>query len=183
MTGRRPTDPANPTNGSGPESHRRTEGMPSGVRDAAARWAAVLLTAGRTRLELALLELEEARLHVERLWIGAIVTLFLVFITCALLLTWLLLAVEAAQRSTWAGALALAFAGAAAVGAWRWWHTARRRRPWLADSLQALRDDEEALRPTRANPSHDHPLAAQTAQPAQPARTDQTAQEARAWTR
>lgn len=154
-----------PTHGSGSGSSRQAAGLPSSVREAAARWAGLLLTAGRTRLELALVELEEARLHLERLWIGAIVTLFLVFISCALLLTWLLLAVDAAQRSAWAGALALAFGTAAAGSVWRWWSLARRRRPWLADSLQALRDDEQALHP-RTSPCSDYP-----ASPVAPVRT------------
>jgi uncharacterized membrane protein YqjE len=101
-------------------------------------------------------EFEEARLHLERLWVGALVTLLLAFATGALLLTWLLLVVEPAHRPAWAGALALAFGLAAALSAWRWRALARTRRPWLLDSLQTLAEDEQALRGLQGAPPPGH---------------------------
>ena len=128
------------------DSGRPGTGPAPGLRAAGARWLATLVAIGRTRMALAALEFEEARRQLERLWIGAAVTLSLAAAAAALLVTWLLLRVEPPQRAALAGALALAFALAAAASAWRWHRLAQARRPWLADSLRLLAEDEAALR-------------------------------------
>ncbi|MFM7848504.1 MAG: phage holin family protein [Rubrivivax sp.] len=80
-----------------------------------------------TRLELLALEIEAERRRVANLWIGATVTLFLLFTGAVLGVVGVLLGVEPGQRAGVAGALALGFLAAGAVAAWRWRRLARAR--------------------------------------------------------
>jgi uncharacterized membrane protein YqjE len=104
------------------------------------------VAAGRTRIELAAVELEEARLHLARLWILAALTLSLLFTGLWLTLGWWLLVSDPADRVWIAGGLAIAFIAAGLATAWNWRREARAMRPWLASSLKELARDEVALR-------------------------------------
>jgi uncharacterized membrane protein YqjE len=119
---------------------------PVGVLEASRRLAAALVAAGRTRIELAAVELEEARLHLARLWIRAALTLCLLFTGAWLALGWWLLVSDPTDRIWITGSLALVFIAAGLMLAWDWRRQARSMRPWLASSLAELARDEEALR-------------------------------------
>lgn len=87
---------------------------------------------GRTRLELALLELEAERVRVARLFLRAAIGLFLLFLAVVMGVGWWLLRVTPEDRPGWAGALALVFAVAAGLVAWDARRLARRLGPWLS---------------------------------------------------
>ena len=123
---------------------------PPGLVEASRRLAAALVAAGRTRIELAAVELEEARLQLVRLWIRAALTLGLLFTGSLLALGWWLLVSDPADRVWIAGGLAVAFLLAGAAMAWDWRREARSVRPWLSSSLAELASDEAALRGARA---------------------------------
>lgn len=125
-----------------------------GILDASRRLAAALVAAGRTRIELAVVELEEARLQLVRLWIRAALTLYLLFTGLWLGLGWWLLVSEPSDRIWIAGGLALAFTTGGLALAWAWRREAKAMRPWLSSSLEELALDEAALR-GRSAPPHD----------------------------
>lgn len=87
---------------------------------------------GRTRLELALLELEAERVRLARLLLRAVAGLFLLFLAIVLALGWWLLQVASEDRAAWAGGLALVCGLAAGLVAWDGRRLARRRGPWLS---------------------------------------------------
>ncbi|MEI6028541.1 MAG: hypothetical protein WCT47_17815 [Betaproteobacteria bacterium] len=95
-----------------------------------------------TRLELLVLEIEQERLNVARLWIRATVTLFLLFAGTVLGVGGLLLWAEPSQRAAIATGLALGFLAAAAAAAWSWHRLAQTRRPLLS----GIRRDLQGLR-------------------------------------
>jgi uncharacterized membrane protein YqjE len=87
---------------------------------------------GRTRLELALLELEAERRRLARILVRLAVGLVLVVFALALVVVGWLLHLPAQDRAIWALALAGAFGVAALLGAWDGRRLARRRRPLLS---------------------------------------------------
>jgi uncharacterized membrane protein YqjE len=117
----------------------------AGLRGAAQLVLADVIEIGRTRLELATVELEEERLRLARLWIGATVTLFLLFVGVVLATAWLVMWCPPEQRLLALGLLALGSLGAAAASAWRWQHMAETRPPLLQATLAELRRDERGL--------------------------------------
>lgn len=100
---------------------------------------------GRTRVELALVELEEARVHLARLWICATVTIALFGIATLLGIGFVLLLVDATQRVWITAGLCAAFSLAAVVMGVLWARLIHRRRPWLAASLAEWAQDEAEL--------------------------------------
>jgi uncharacterized membrane protein YqjE len=118
-----------------------------GLRDAAQQVLADVIEIGRTRLELATVELEEERLRLARLWVGAAVTLFLLFAGLMLSAAWLVMLCPPEQRVLALGLLAAGFLAAAGFSAWRWRQLAVNRPPLLHATLAELRHDRDAVRP------------------------------------
>jgi len=116
-----------------------------GLRAATRQVLASLIETGRTRLELAVVEVEEERVRLARLWIGAVVTLFLLFVGLVLGAAWLVLWSPPEHRVAMLGGLSLLFLGGAALTAWRWRRLASQPSPLLRHTLSELRRDEEAL--------------------------------------
>ena len=87
---------------------------------------------GRTRLVLALLELEAERARLARVLLRAAVGLALLLFALALLVTGWLLHLPAGDRAGWALALALVFAAAGLFVTWDSRRLARRRHPLLS---------------------------------------------------
>ena len=146
------TDPAAGEAGVAGTSGAPVTGSPPGLVEASRRLAAALVAAGRTRIELAAVELEEARLQLVRLWIRAALTLGLLFTGSLMALGWWLLVSDPADRVWIAGGLAVAFLLAGGAMAWDWRREARSVRPWLSSSLAELALDEAALRGASARP-------------------------------
>lgn len=117
----------------------------AGLRGAAQQVVADLIEIGRTRLELATVEIEEERLRLARLWVGAAVTLFLVFVGIVLAAGWVVLVCPPDQRALALGLLALGFLAAAGYSAWRWQRDAANRPPLLHATLAELRQDHDDL--------------------------------------
>jgi uncharacterized membrane protein YqjE len=117
----------------------------AGLRGAAQQVLADVIEIGRTRLELATVELEEERLRLARLWLGATVTLFLLFVGVVLAAAWLVMWCPPEQRLLALGLLALGFLAAAGASAWRWQRMAATRPPLLQATLAELRRDERGL--------------------------------------
>ena len=99
-----------------------------------------------TRLELVLLEIEQERLQLARLWIRAALTLLLLFNGSVLCVGGLLLWAAPEQRAAVAGALAMGFLLAALVAGFSWLRLARARRPLLAGLLKDLQGVQRGLR-------------------------------------
>ncbi|MEI8264736.1 MAG: hypothetical protein WCI59_03205 [Betaproteobacteria bacterium] len=101
-----------------------------------------------TRLELVLLEIEQERLQLARLWIRAALTLFLLFTGTVLCVGGLLLWAAPEQRAAVAGALALGFLVAALVAGFSWLRLARARarQRLMAGLLKDLQGLERGLR-------------------------------------
>ncbi|MFM7705992.1 MAG: phage holin family protein [Rubrivivax sp.] len=87
---------------------------------------------GRSRLELALLELEAERTRLARAAWQAAILLVLVVQALVLLTAAGLLGLPPEDRAARAGALGAAFTAAAAALGWRMRCAGRRRRPWLS---------------------------------------------------
>ena len=120
-------------------------GWSGGWREAAWRLLGGLLDLGRTRIELAAVELAEERLRIARLSIAAAVTLFLLGTGLILALTWLVLWCDPAQRLALLGGQAIACLLAAAVAAWRWQAMAASAPPLLQATLAEFARDHEAF--------------------------------------
>lgn len=116
-----------------------------GLRAAAQQVLVDLLEIGRTRLELFVVELEEERLRLARMWIGAVVTLFLLFVGIVLASAALVLWCAPENRLAALAVLAGLFLLAAAVAAWRWRRLAQSPSPLLQATLGELKRDQEAL--------------------------------------
>jgi uncharacterized membrane protein YqjE len=117
----------------------------AGLRGAAQQVLADVIEIGRTRLELATVELEEERLRLARLWVGATVTLFLLFVGVVLAAAWLVMWCPPEQRLLALGVLAFAFLAGAGAAAWRWQRMVATRPPLLQATLAELRRDERGL--------------------------------------
>lgn len=100
---------------------------------------------GRTRLELALLELEAERVRLARVLLRAAVGLFLFLLAVALLVAGWLLHLPPEDRAGWAIGLGIAFGAGAALVAWDGRRLVRRGRPLLSTSW---------LPPPRARQTH-----------------------------
>lgn len=116
-----------------------------GLRAAAQQVLADVIEIGRTRLELAAVELEEERLRLARLWVGATVTLFLLFAGVLLAVAWVVMLCPPEQRVTALGVLATLFLAAAGAAAWHWRRLAATRPPLLHATLGELRQDRQDL--------------------------------------
>lgn len=103
-----------------------------------------LIDIGHTRIELASVELAEERLRIARLFIGAVVTLFLLGFGLVLVVAWIVLWCEPAQRLSALGGLAALFLGAAAVAGWRWHGLSAHAPPLLHATLTELARDRDA---------------------------------------
>jgi uncharacterized membrane protein YqjE len=99
-----------------------------------------------TRLELVLLEIEQERLQLARLWIRAALTLLLLFNGTVLCVGGLLLWAAPEQRAAVAAALAMGFLLAALVAGFSWLRLARARRPLMAGLLKDLQGVQRGLR-------------------------------------
>lgn len=99
-----------------------------------------------TRVELVLLEIEQERLQLARLWIRAALTLLLLFNGTVLCVGGLLLWAAPEQRAAVAGALAMGFLLAALVAGFSWLRLARARRPLMAGLLKDLQGVQRGLR-------------------------------------
>lgn len=120
-------------------------GLSGGWREAAWRLLGGLLDLGRTRIELAAVELAEERLRIARLLIAAVITLFLLATGLLLAVVWLVLWCDPAQRLAVLGGLAVACALAGALSAWRWQVMAASTPPFLQATLAELARDHAAL--------------------------------------
>jgi uncharacterized membrane protein YqjE len=118
----------------------------SGLRDAAQQVLADVIDIGRTRLELATVEIEEERVRLGQLLLGACVALFLLFAGVLLGAAWLVLWSPPDQRLMVLGALALGFLVAGAGAAWRWCQRAAAKPPMLHATLAELRRDAQDLK-------------------------------------
>lgn len=105
---------------------------PAGLGAAVRRLLYGVAEIGRTRLELALLELEAERVRLERLLLRAAAGLLLLFLAVVMAVGAWLLHVAPEDRPVWAGMLALLFGVAAALVAWDGRRLARRRGPLLS---------------------------------------------------
>jgi len=123
---------------------------PGGLRDATHRLLASALAIGRTRLELATIELEAERLHLAHLLIAASITLFLLFLGLLLAAGWIVAVCAPADRPLALALLTALFLGAAAAGAWHWRRVALRKPPLLEATLAALQEDLAAATPSGA---------------------------------
>lgn len=92
-----------------------------GWREAAWQVLGGLHDLGRNRIELASVELAEARLGWARRCIAAVATLFLLGLGLLMAVAWLLLWCEPDQRLPVLGGLALLILAAASLAAWRWY--------------------------------------------------------------
>lgn len=105
---------------------------PSGLGTTVQRLLHGVAEIGRTRLELALLELEAERVRLERLLLRAAVGLLLLFMAVLMAVGAWLLHVAPEDRPLWAALLALIFGLAAALVAWDGRRLARHRGPLLS---------------------------------------------------
>lgn len=105
---------------------------PAGLAATLQRLLDAAVEIGRTRLELALLELEAERVRLAQALLRAAVGLLLGFLAVALAVASWLLHLPAEDRSRWALALALVFGLSACLVAWVSRRRARRRRPVMS---------------------------------------------------
>lgn len=115
-----------------------------GWSDAARQWMGSLIDIGRTRIDLVGVELAEERLRIARLFLGAVLTLFLLGLGILLSVGALLLWCEPAQRLAVLGGLAALFMLAAAVVGWRWQGLAAHAPPMFEATLAELQRDHQA---------------------------------------
>lgn len=120
---------------------------PGGVlRGAVDRALSTVVDIGRTRLELAAVELEEERLRLARLALAATGTLFFAFAALAALTAALVLLCPADARPLALGLAGLVYALVGAAAGWRWRALSASRPPLLQATLAELRADRAALR-------------------------------------
>lgn len=118
------------------------EGLPHAARQV----LATLVDMGRTRLELVTVELEEERLRLARQLLLAACTLFLAFVGALLAAAWAVFLCPPERRLVAAGIVTALYLGGALLCAWQWHRIASRRTPMFAESIEALRRDQSALR-------------------------------------
>jgi uncharacterized membrane protein YqjE len=104
-----------------------------------------------TRLQLAGVELEQQRLHLAQMFLLAICSLFLTGVGLVLLAMLLVLVFWDGPRVLVLGVLTALFLLSGAALAWRWRQARQHRPAFLADTLQELKNDRDALLGTRAN--------------------------------
>lgn len=115
--------------------------------DAARQVLADVLDIGRTRLELATVEIEEERLRLAQLLLGATLTLFLLLVAVLLGSAWLVLWCPPEHRVALLGALAGGFLAASGAVGWRWRQLAHNKPPLLHATLAELQRDRAAPAP------------------------------------
>jgi len=120
--------------------------METPFRDTAMNMAATVLEMGHTRLQLAAVELEEARLHMARRWIAAVCTLYCAALALLLGCAWVVLATPAEHRVLALGLLTALSVAATAGAAWFWRNTVRATPPLLSATAAELERDAWALR-------------------------------------
>jgi len=107
---------------------------------------ATLLGIGQTRLQIAVIEVEEERLHLARLALDASLTYFCLGLGIILAVSTAVLACPAAYRPWVAGASSGLFLS---LGAWRWlrWRADAAAKPaMLASTMAELSADQRFLR-------------------------------------
>lgn len=112
----------------------------AGVAGAARQVLAEAVELGRLRVELATVEIEEERLRLARLLVGATLTLCLALVAVLLVAGWLVLWAAPEHRLAVLGGLALAFVAGAAAAGWHWRRLAAAKPALLHETLQQLRD-------------------------------------------
>jgi uncharacterized membrane protein YqjE len=117
----------------------------AGIGAAARLVLADAVELGRLRVELATVEIEEERLRLASLLVGATLTLLLSLMAVLLVVAWLVLWCPAEHRVPLLGVLASGFTAAALGMAWHWRRLAAAKPPLLAQTLQQLRADARAL--------------------------------------
>jgi uncharacterized membrane protein YqjE len=115
-----------------------------GWSDAARQWLGSLIEIGRTRIDLVGVELAEERLRIARLFLGAVLTLFMLGLGILLSVGALLLWCEPGQRLAVIGGLAALCLLAAAIAGWRWQGLAANSPPLLQATLAELQRDHQA---------------------------------------
>ena len=123
-----------------------------GLRESARHLLGSVVDLGRTRLELATVEIEEERLRLARMMVGAVVALFLLFVAVVLAVAWIVLLFDAGQRTAALGVLCVAFLVAAALAGRHWQRLGRERQGLLHATLEGLRQDGAALAQPKAPP-------------------------------
>jgi len=116
-----------------------------GLGSAAQQVLASLIDIGRTRLELATVELEEERLRLARLFVIAAVALFLLFVGVVLAAGCIVLLVEPAHRAVALGGLSGVFLAAGGGAAWHWQRLSHGKPPLLHATLAELHQDRGSL--------------------------------------
>lgn len=117
-----------------------------GIGGAARQVLADAVDLGRLRLELAAVELEEERLRLARLALGAALTVLLALVALLLACAWLVLASPPEQRVVVLGGLVVAAVLAGAAAGWRWQRLSASRPALLQHTLEQLRRDGQALK-------------------------------------
>ena len=123
-----------------------------GLREAARHLLGSVVDLGRTRLELATVEIEEERLRLARMMLGAVIALFLLFVAVVLAVAWIVLLFDAGQRTAALGVLCIGFLVAAALAGRHWQRLGRDRPALLQATLEELRQDGAALAQPKASP-------------------------------
>lgn len=116
-----------------------------GIGGAARQVMADVVDLGRLRLELAAVEIEEERLRLARLALGAALTVLLALVALLLACAWLVLACPPEHRVAALGGLVVAFVAAAGAAGWQWQRLAVHRPPLLQHTLEQLRQDAQTL--------------------------------------
>lgn len=116
-----------------------------GLRSAAGDLIATAADLGRTRLELAAIELEEERLRLARQALLVLLALLLLGVGAVFAVVFLVLLVDPRWRPHVVGGAAALFLIAGGL-VWRQWqHEARDKPPLLQDTLAELERDLQAL--------------------------------------
>lgn len=107
---------------------------------------ATLMDIGRTRLELAVTEIEEERLRLARLALQATFALFFIGLGIVMAVGAAVLACPPAWRPVLAGIFSALFLGAGAWGWWRWQQAAAGKPLLMGATLDELSKDSQCLR-------------------------------------
>jgi uncharacterized membrane protein YqjE len=119
-------------------------GIGGGWSDAARHWVGSLIEIARTRIDLVGVELAEERMRVAQLFMGSVVTLFLLGLGILLSVGALLLWLQPWQRLPVLGGLAALCLLAAALAAWRWQRLAAKAPPLFEATVTELQRDHQA---------------------------------------
>lgn len=98
----------------------------------------------RTRLELLVIEVQEQKALIVRQLVVAVATLFFIAFGMQLLILWLALTLDESRRLVVLGSIGAIFMLAGVAGVF--YLLKKAKRPALADMLDVLKKDEEAIR-------------------------------------